>query len=42
MQEGSVVQTEMIFIDLNNHMEAVGNHLLNIIQAGRREIGPSF
>jgi phosphate:Na+ symporter len=38
MQEGSVVQTEMIFIDLNNHMEAVGNHLLNVIQAGKREI----
>jgi len=38
MQEGAVVQTEMIFIDLNNHMEAVANHLLNIIQAGRLEI----
>ncbi len=38
MQEGSVVQTEMIFIDLNNHMEAVANHLLNVIQAGRREV----
>lgn len=38
MQEGSLIQTEMIFIDLNNHMEAVGNHLLNVIQAGRREI----
>jgi Na+/phosphate symporter len=38
MQEGSVIQTEMIFIDLNNHMEAVGNHLLNVIQAGRLEI----
>jgi phosphate:Na+ symporter len=35
MQEGAVVQTEMIFIDLNNHMEAVANHLLNVIQAGR-------
>lgn len=40
MQEGSVVQTEMIFIDLNNHMEAVANHLLNVIQAGKREIRP--
>jgi hypothetical protein len=38
MQEGAVVQTEMIFIDLNNHMEAVANHLLNVIQAGRREV----
>lgn len=37
MQEGGVVQTEMIFIDLNNHMEAVANHLLNVIQASRRE-----
>lgn len=40
MQEGSVVQTEMIFIDLNNHMEAVANHLLNVIQAGKRETSP--
>jgi len=37
MQEGSVVQTEMIFIDINNHMEAVANHLLNVIQACRRD-----
>ncbi len=37
MQTGSTVQTEMIFIDLNNHMEAVGNHLLNIIQSSRRD-----
>jgi phosphate:Na+ symporter len=37
MQEGSAVQTEMIFIDLNNHMEAVANHLLNVIQATRRD-----
>ena len=36
MQEGSTVQTEMIFIDLNNHMEAVANHLLNVIQASHR------
>ena len=41
MQEGSVVQTEMIFIDLNNHMEAVANHLLNVIQAGKREVRPA-
>ncbi len=38
MQEGAVIQTEMIFIDLNNHMEAVSNHLLNVIQAGRLEL----
>jgi len=37
MQEGSTVQTEMIFIDLNNHLEAVANHMLNIVQAGKRE-----
>ncbi|MEP2775700.1 MAG: Na/Pi cotransporter family protein [Luteolibacter sp.] len=34
MQEGSVVQTEMIFIDLNNHMEAVANHMINVIESG--------
>ena len=37
MQDGAVVQTEMIFIDLNNHMEAVANHLLNVVQESRRE-----
>lgn len=37
MQDGSLVPTEMIFIDLNNHLEAVANHALNIVQAGRRE-----
>ena len=37
MQEGAIVQTEMIFIDLNNHLEAVANHMLNIVQAGRME-----
>lgn len=36
MQEGATVQTEMIFIDINNHLEAVANHLINVIQAGRR------
>ena len=35
--DGTSVQTEMIFIDLNNHLEAVANHMLNIIQAGRKE-----
>lgn len=38
MQEGAVIQTEMIFIDLNNHMEAVSNHLLNVIQASRHDL----
>ncbi len=37
MQEGGLVQLEMMFIDLNNHLEAVANHALNIVQAGRRE-----
>ena len=37
MQEGAVVQTEMIFIDMNNHLEAVANHALNAVQAARRE-----
>jgi phosphate:Na+ symporter len=35
MQDGSEVQTEMLFIDLNNHFEAVANHALNIVQANR-------
>jgi Na+/phosphate symporter len=37
MQNGSLVTTEMMFIDLNNHLEAVANHALNIVQAGRRD-----
>ncbi|MGA0846120.1 MAG: Na/Pi cotransporter family protein [Luteolibacter sp.] len=37
MQNGAVVQTEMIFIDMNNHLEAVANHALNVVQAARRE-----
>ncbi|MEX1115569.1 MAG: Na/Pi cotransporter family protein [Akkermansiaceae bacterium] len=37
MQDGSLVTTEMMFIDLNNHLEAVANHALNIVQAGRRD-----
>ncbi len=41
MQSGSTVQTEMIFIDLNNHLEAVSNHALNIVQAARRESAAS-
>jgi len=27
----------MIFIDMNNHLEAVANHALNVVQAARRE-----
>jgi phosphate:Na+ symporter len=37
MQQGAMVQTEMIFIDMNNHLEAVANHALNVVQAARRE-----
>jgi len=37
MQEVTMVQTELIFIDFNNHMEAVANHMLNIIQASPRK-----
>ncbi|MFZ9940936.1 MAG: Na/Pi cotransporter family protein [Luteolibacter sp.] len=37
MQQGTMVQTEMIFIDMNNHIEAVANHALNVVQAARRE-----
>lgn len=37
MQAGSDIPTEMLFIDINNHLEAIANHALNIIQAGRRD-----
>ncbi|WP_411826532.1 Na/Pi cotransporter family protein [Luteolibacter sp. AS25] len=42
MQNGSTVQTEMIFVDLNNHMEAVANHLLNVVEASEPSIATSF
>lgn len=32
MQAGGNVQAEMLYIDLNNHLEAVANHTLNIVQ----------
>jgi len=32
MQEGGNVPTEMIYTEINNHLEAVGNHGLNIVQ----------
>lgn len=32
MQSGGDVPTEMIFTDINNHLEAIGNHALNIVQ----------
>ncbi|WP_193210979.1 Na/Pi cotransporter family protein [Luteolibacter marinus] len=34
MQDGGDVPTEMIFTEINNHLEAVGNHALNIVQNG--------
>jgi phosphate:Na+ symporter len=36
MQEGGDVPTEMIYTEINNHLEAIGNHGLNIIQYGER------
>jgi phosphate:Na+ symporter len=36
MQSGSVVQTEMLYTEFNNHLEAIGNHALNIIQSAER------
>lgn len=32
MQSGADVPTEMVYTELNNHLEAIGNHALNIIQ----------
>ncbi len=44
MQSGGQVQTEMLFIELNNHLESVGNHALNIVQSclaeGREHLRP--
>ena len=34
MQEGGDVPLEMIYTDINNHLEAVGNHALNVVQNG--------
>jgi phosphate:Na+ symporter len=33
MQSGADVPTEMVYTELNNHLEAIGNHSLNIIQS---------
>lgn len=33
MQEGGDVHTEMIFTEINNHLEAVGNHGLNVVES---------
>ncbi|MGD7652296.1 MAG: Na/Pi cotransporter family protein [Verrucomicrobiales bacterium] len=32
MQQGGQVPNEMLFIDINNHLEAVGNLALNVVQ----------
>ena len=32
MQNGGDVPTEILFTEINNHLEAVANHALNIIQ----------
>ena len=37
MQDGGDVPTEMIFTEINNHLEAVGNHALNIVQSGEKK-----
>lgn len=34
MQANGDVPTEMIFTEINNHLEAIGNHALNIVQNG--------
>lgn len=36
MQAGGDVPTEMLYTETNNHLEAVGNHALNIIQSAER------
>jgi phosphate:Na+ symporter len=33
MQADGTVQTEMLFTEINNHLEAIGNHALNIVQS---------
>lgn len=37
MQAGGEVPTEMLYTETNNHLEAVGNHALNIIQNAERK-----
>jgi len=36
MQNGAEVQTEMLYTEINNHLEAVGNHALNIVESAER------
>ncbi len=35
MQEGGDVPTEMIFTEINNHLEAIGNLAMNVLQNGQ-------
>ena len=37
MQEGGDIKREMLNIDLNNHLEKIGNHALNIIETAHGE-----
>lgn len=39
MQSGADVPTEMVYTELNNHLEAIGNHALNIIQSAELMTG---
>ncbi len=36
MQAGAEVQTEMLYTETNNHLEAIGNHALNVIESSER------
>ncbi|MBB5351967.1 phosphate:Na+ symporter [Haloferula luteola] len=36
MQAGAEVPTEMLYTETNNHLEAIGNHALNIIESSQR------
>ena len=37
MQEGGDIKREMLNIDLNNHLEKIGNHALNIVETAHGE-----
>ena len=34
-QRGDLVKSEMLYIDILNNMEAIGNHSLNVLQVLR-------
>ncbi len=40
MQSGGDVPTEMIFIEINNHLEAIGNLAMNVLQSGEPTTTP--